>query len=56
MDEIIKELNEAYQIISSIPVTGDSVDALAVARAKMRKVYAELKNMSEEVTDHGHGA
>lgn len=56
MDEIIKELNDAYQVISSIPVTGDSVDAMAVARAKLRKVYTELKNMSEEVSDDGHGA
>ena len=55
MGEIIKEVQEAYQAISSIPVTGDAVDAMAVARAKLRKVYAELKTMSEEVSEDGHG-
>lgn len=55
MDEIIKELDEAYRVISSIPVTGDSVDAMAVVRAKLRKVYAELKNKSEEVSADGLG-
>ena len=56
MGELIKELHEAYQVISSIPVTGDAVDAMAVARAKLRKVYTELTNMSEEVSEDGHGA
>ena len=55
MGDIIKEIQEAYQAISSIPVTGDAVDAMAVARAKLRKVYTELNNMSEEVSEDGSG-
>lgn len=50
MDEILQELDFVFKTISGIPVTGDAVDAMAVARAKLRKVYAELKNMSEEVS------
>lgn len=56
MGELTKELQEAYQVISSIPVTGDAVDAMAVARAKLRKVYTELTKLSEEVSEDGSGA
>lgn len=50
MDEILKELESVYQTISSIPVTHDSVDAMAVARSKLRKVYAQLKEVNIEST------
>lgn len=50
MDEILKELESVYQTISSIPVTHDSVDAMAVARSKLRKVYAQLKEADVEST------
>lgn len=50
MDEILKELESVYQTISSIPVTHDSVDAMAVARSKLRKVYAQLKEVNVEST------
>lgn len=44
MDEILKELDYVFRTISSIPVTGDSIDKMAVARAKLRKIYASLQN------------
>lgn len=50
MDEILKELESVYQTISSIPVTHDSVDAMAVARSKLRKIYAQLKETNVEST------
>lgn len=50
MDEILKELESVYQTISSIPVTHDSVDAMAVARSKLRKIYALLKEVNVEST------
>lgn len=56
MENIAQEINAIYQAVSTIPVTGDAVDTMAVARAKLRKVYTELKTMSEEVSDDGHGA
>ena len=50
MDEILKEIESVYQTISSIPVTHDSVDAMAVARSKLRKIYALLKDANIEST------
>lgn len=50
MDEILKELETVYQTISSIPVTHDSVDAMAVARSKLRKIYAQTKEVNVEST------
>ena len=55
MDEIMKELDSVYKTVSSIPVTGDAVDAMAVVRAKLRKIYAELDKAKEEVTADGGG-
>ena len=51
MDDIINEINSIYQTVSSIPVTGDAVDVMAVVRAKLRKVHADLKKKSEEGND-----
>ena len=47
MDEILKELDNVFTTISSIPVTYDAVDTMAVARAKLRHVYAQLKSMAD---------
>ena len=55
MDEIMKELDVVYKTVSSIPVTGDAVDAMAIVRAKLRKIYAELDKEKEEVTADGDG-
>lgn len=48
MDDILKELDAVFQTISSIPVTHDSVDTMAVARAKLRNIYAKLKKMGDD--------
>ena len=50
MNNIKKELNFIFQTISRIPVTDDAVDAMAVARAKLRQVYAALEKMEQEQT------
>lgn len=47
MKELMNEINEAFIMISRIPVTGDAVDAMAVARAKLRKVHEELSRIEE---------
>ena len=49
MDEILNELDYVFKTISSIPVTEDSVDKMAVARAKLRKIYAALRNLPPNV-------
>lgn len=48
MTEIMKDLDQAFNIISSIPVSGNAVDAMAVARNKLRHVYAEIEKMETE--------
>lgn len=48
MDEILKDLDTAFKAISSIAVSGEAVDAMAVARAKLRNVYAKLKEHDED--------
>ena len=45
MDEILKELDSAFRTLSTIPVTGDSVDAMAV--------YAELVELNKESQEEG---
>lgn len=47
MEELVKELDIAYRMISNIPVSGDAVDMLALARAKLRKVAAELRETKD---------
>ncbi len=44
----MKELDIAFALISSVPVTGEAVDTMAAARQKLRGVYAELKKLSAE--------
>lgn len=48
MTEIMKDLDQVFNIISSIPVSGNAVDAMAVARNKLRHVFAELEKMEIE--------
>ena len=47
MDEILKDLDSVFRLISSVPVSGDSVDIMATARNKLRKAYAELTKLKE---------
>ena len=48
MDEIMKDLEAAFKATSAIPVTGDAVDALALGRNKLRKVYAAVERIDAE--------
>ena len=47
MKELLEDLDVAFQMISSIAVSGDAVDVMAVARSKIRKVVAELGKKTE---------
>lgn len=49
MNETLKELSAVFQIVSSIPVTGDSIDTMAVVRSKLRKIYADIEKASLNV-------
>ena len=48
MDEITKDLETAFKATSAIPVTGDAVDALALIRNKLRKVYTAVERIDAE--------
>lgn len=37
MDEIKKEINEALAMLATIRLSGDAVDMMAAAKAKLRK-------------------
>ena len=48
MDEIMKDLEAAFKATSAIPVTGDAVDALALVRNNLRKVYTAVERIDAE--------
>ena len=48
MDEIMKDLEAAFKATSAISVTGDAVDALALVRNKLRKVYTAVERIDAE--------
>ena len=47
MEEILKDLDATFRLISSVSVSGDAVDMIAAAKNHLRKVFAELKKMEE---------
>lgn len=51
MKEMMKELDNAYKLLSAIPVSGDYVDVLAEARVKLRTVYHWMEEQEE--AQHG---
>ena len=56
MEEIMRDLEAAFKATSAIPVTGDAVDALALIRNKLRKVYTAVEkidadNKADKVVD-----
>ena len=48
MDEIMKDLETAFKATSAIRVTGDAVDALALVRNKLRKVYTAVEKIDAD--------
>lgn len=55
--EIQNELKKALALLSRIPVVGDSVDAMAAAKAKIRSVCAEVEKIGADEQKGGdqHG-
>ena len=48
MERILQRVNSAFRLISSLSVSGDSVDIVAEARNDLRVVYAEVKKLAAE--------
>ena len=51
MSDLQKEINNAFIMISSIPVVGDSVDRMAKAREHLRRAYQMAGGNKEEKND-----
>lgn len=51
MNDMLKNLEVAYQMISAIAVSGDAVDLMSAARAKIRSVCAELDKVETDGGD-----
>ena len=50
MDELMRELDSVFKMISRIPVSDDNVDLMAASRYRLRHIYAVVKKMNEEKT------
>lgn len=55
MEHILKELNAAYGILSSMLVSHDNVQKLAAAEVKLQRVYAALKALSKKEEEPENG-
>ena len=51
MKEIKQHLEEAFQLVSSIPVKGDAVDVMAVVRSDIRAAYRLLEEQEKSVKE-----
>lgn len=48
VDDILKEVNDIYGLVSSIPVQGDAVEVVAMIRVRLRKLNGELRERLEK--------
>ena len=48
MDKVKKHLDSAYYWLSKIPVTGESVDWMAMARQELREAFRALPDDESE--------
>lgn len=49
-DKLKKEIDTAFGLISTLLVKGDAVDAVAAAKAALRRAYALLSESEETAT------
>lgn len=49
MDKILNDLNAVFKMISTIPVTGESVEIMASSKNMLRQIYAEIKRKDAEI-------
>lgn len=53
MEQIREDMKVAFDMISTIPVSGDSVELMAAAKERLRRAYKEMEKKNEDVTDNG---
>lgn len=56
MEEILKELDLVFKMVSGIMVCGDSADMVAASRAKLRNIYTKLQMMEMEMKTSSEGS
>ena len=49
-EKLKKEIDTAFGLISTLLVKGDAVDAIAAAKAALRRAYALLSDSDETAT------
>ena len=49
-EKLKKEIDTAFGLISTLLVKGDAVDAVAAAKAALRRAYALLSDSEKETT------
>lgn len=52
MNEIQKELDQAYRLLATLPVRGDNVEIMASIRQQLRRAYA-LAESKDKGDEHG---
>ena len=53
-DKLKKEIDTAFGLISTLLVKGDAVDAVAAAKAALRRAYALVSDSDESATKEEH--
>ena len=53
-EKLKKEIDTAFGFISTLLVKGDAVDAVAAAKAALRRAYALLSDSEETATKEEH--
>ena len=53
-EKLKKEIDTAFCLISTLLVKGDAVDAVAAAKAALRRAYALLSDSEETATKEEH--
>lgn len=51
MNDLQKELDQAYKLASALPVSGDGVELMAAVREHLRAAYRLAGKEEEERTD-----
>lgn len=52
-NDIQKEIDQAFALISAVLVSGDAADAVAGARAHLRRAYELAADKPVKEADHG---
>ena len=53
MDELQREINDAYNTLAVIPVAGDYIEVMAEAREHLRRAYKLSGLKQEEAESNG---